>query len=80
MNQRPRVALVADVARQRDRLAAAASISATSRLSSPVRRAPTTTCAPSLANSFAVASPMPELAPVMIATLPVNLFMLATYL
>jgi hypothetical protein len=37
------------------------------------RRAPTTTCAPSPANSFAVAWPIPELAPVTIATLPVNL-------
>jgi hypothetical protein len=37
--------------------------------SSDSRRAPTTTLAPSAANSLAVTRPMPELAPVTIATL-----------
>ena len=44
-------------------------ISATRLASSDSRRAPTTTLAPSAAKSFAVARPMPELAPVTMATL-----------
>ncbi|MNR41384.1 hypothetical protein D3C85_1597650 [compost metagenome] len=44
-------------------------ISSTRASSSGWRRAPSTTLAPSLANRMALARPMPELAPVMMATL-----------
>ncbi len=54
----------------------ASTISATSVSSSASRRAATMTLAPCSANSFAVAWPMPELAPVTMATFPMRLNMM----
>ena len=52
-----------------------ASISLTSSLSRSARRAARMTLAPSLAKDLATAAPMPELAPVMIATRSCRRFM-----
>ena len=64
--------LVAYVARQRESVASLVGDFTDKDSSSALRRAATTTLAPARANSFAVARPIPELAPVTIATLPLR--------
>jgi hypothetical protein len=68
-DERPQVVGIGDVHARGGRLPPAASISATSRSSRSVRRAPRTTVAPSEARWRAADSPIPLLAPVMATTL-----------